>query len=86
MKTKRITMTNYDVWKTTPPDYWDIDEPEPEPMERRYIIMALRDMHRVLDAEELASVTDDDLFEWAREYKSACRPLTHSPAFAGLFD
>ena len=48
-------------------DDWGDDRPTREEMVARYTVAALKDMHRELDAEELASVTPEDIEAWALE-------------------
>ena len=53
-----------------PPEYADCDKPDdPRPtaeeMAARYTVAALKQMHSDLSAEELASVTPEELAEWA---------------------
>ena len=53
-----------------PPEYADWDKPDdPRPtaeeMAARYTVAALKQMHSDLSAEELASVTPEELAEWA---------------------
>ena len=49
-------------------DDWGDDRPTREEMVARlarYTVAAMKDMHRELDAEELASVTPEDIEVWA---------------------
>ena len=50
-----------------PPDTFDTGEylPSAAEMADKYTAAALREMHRELSAEELASVTPEELAEWA---------------------
>ena len=59
-----------------PPEYADWDKPDdPRPtaeeMAARYTVAALKQMHRELDAEDLASVTTENIAEWALEETAA---------------
>lgn len=64
-----IGYCSYQDPRLVPPDYWDEpdDRPTREEMVARYTVAALKDMHRELDAEELASVTPEDIEVWALE-------------------
>ena len=48
-------------------DDWGDDRPTREEMVARYTVAALKAMHRELDAEDLASVTQEDIEAWALE-------------------
>ena len=48
-------------------DDWGDDRPTREEMVERYTVAALKDLHRELDAEELASVTPEDIEVWTLE-------------------
>ena len=52
-----------------PPDYWDEsdDQQTREDVVRRYTVAALKAPHRELDAEDLASITPEDVEVWALE-------------------
>lgn len=64
-----IGYCSYQDPRLVPPDYWDEpdDRPTREEMVARYTVAALKDLHRELDAEELASVTPEDIEVWALE-------------------
>ena len=64
-----IGYCSYQDPRLVPPDYWDEpdDRPNREEMVARYTVAALKDLHRELDAEELASVTPEDIEVWALE-------------------
>ena len=64
-----IGYCSYQDPRLVPPDYWDEpdDRPTREEMVARYTVAALKDMHRELDAEDLASVTQEDIEAWALE-------------------
>ena len=51
------------------PDYWDEpdDRQTRDDVVRRYTVAALKALHRELDAEDLASVTPEDIEVWALE-------------------
>ena len=48
-------------------DDWGDDRPTREEMVARYKVAALKALHRELDAEDLASVTQEDIEAWALE-------------------
>ena len=48
-------------------DDWGDDRPTREEMVARYTVAALKALHRELDAEDLASVTPEDIEVWALE-------------------
>ena len=48
-------------------DDWGDDRPTREEMVARYTVAALKALHRELDAEDLASVTQEDIEVWALE-------------------
>ena len=48
-------------------DDWGDDRPTREEMVARYTVAALKALHRELDAEDLASVTQEDIEAWALE-------------------
>ena len=52
-----------------PPDYWNEpdDRPTREDIVGQYTVAALKAPHRELDAEDLASVTQEDIEAWALE-------------------
>ena len=64
-----IGYCSYQDPRLVPPDYWDEpdDRPTREEVARRYTVAALKAMHRELDAEDLASVTQEDIEAWALE-------------------
>ena len=64
-----IGYCSYQDPRLVPPDYWDEpdDRPTREEMVARYTVAALKDLHRELDAEEVASVTPEDIEVWALE-------------------
>ena len=64
-----IGYCSYQDPRLVPPDYWDEpdDRPTREEIVARYTVAALKAMHRELDAEELASVTPEDIEAWALE-------------------
>ena len=48
-------------------DDWGDDRPTREEMVARYTVAALKALHRELDAEDLASVTQEDIEAWSLE-------------------
>ena len=48
-------------------DDWDDDRQTREEVVRSYTVAALKALHRELDAEDLASVTPEDIEVWALE-------------------
>ena len=64
-----IGYCSYQDPRLVPPDYWDEpdDRPTREEMVARYTVAALKALHRELDAEDLASVTPEDIEVWALE-------------------
>ena len=64
-----IGYCSYQDPRLVPPDYWD--EPDDrltrEEIIEKYIVAALKALHRELDAEDLASVTQEDIEAWALE-------------------
>ena len=68
-----IGYSSYQDASFIPPDYWDDpdDRLTREEIIEMYTVAALKAMHRELDAEDLASVTTEDIAEWALEEASA---------------
>ena len=64
-----IGYCSYQDPRLVPPDYWDEpdDRQTREDVVRRYTVAALKALHRELDAENLASVTQEDIKVWALE-------------------
>ena len=64
-----IGYCSYQDPRLVPPDYWDEPDYRPtrEEVARRYTVAALKALHRELDAEDLASVTPEDIEVWALE-------------------
>lgn len=67
-----IGYSSYQDPRLVPPDYWDEldeldDQPTREEVVKQYTVAALKAMHRELDAEDLASVTPEDVEAWALE-------------------
>ena len=52
-------------------DDWGDNRLTREGMVERYTVAALKAMHRELDAEDLASVTTENIAEWALEEAAA---------------
>ena len=52
-------------------DDWGDNRLTREEMVERYTVAALKAMHRELDAEDLASVTPENIAEWALEEAAA---------------
>ena len=48
-------------------DDWGDDRPTREEVVTQYTVAALKALHRELDAEDLASVTQEDIEAWALE-------------------
>ncbi len=69
MKMYNIGYCSYQDPRLVPPDYWDEpdDRQTREDVVRRYTVAALKALHRELDAENLASVTQEDIEVWALE-------------------
>ena len=64
-----IGYCSYQDPRLVPPDYWEEpdDRPTREEMVKRYTVAALKALHRECDAEDLASVTPEDIEVWALE-------------------
>ena len=64
-----IGYCSYQDPRLVPPDYWDEpdDRQTRDEVVRRYTVAALKALHRELDAEDLASVTPEDIEVWALE-------------------
>ena len=64
-----IGYCSYQDPRLVPPDYWN--EPDNRPTKEdivgQYTVAALKALHRELDAEKLASVTQEDIKVWALE-------------------
>ena len=69
LKMYNIGYYSYQDPRLVPPDYWDEpdDRQTRDEVVRRYTVAALKALHRELDAEELASVTPEDIEVWALE-------------------
>ena len=69
MKMYNIGYCSYQDPRLVPPDYWE--EPDNrqtrEEVVKQYTVAALKALHRELDAENLASVTQEDIKVWALE-------------------
>lgn len=72
MKIYNIGYCSYQDPRLVPPDYWDEpdDRQTRDEVVRRYTVAALKALHRELDAEDLASVTPEDIEAWALEIAS----------------
>ncbi len=64
-----IGYCSYQDPSLVPPDYWNEpdDRPTREDIVGQYTVAALKALHRELDAENLASVTQEDIKVWALE-------------------
>ena len=64
-----IGYCSYQDSRLVPSDYWNEpdDRPTREDIVGQYTVAALKAMHRELDAENLASVTQEDIKVWALE-------------------
>lgn len=64
-----IGYCSYQDPRLVPPDYWNEpdDRPTREDIVRQYTVAALKALHRELDAENLASVTPEDIEVWTLE-------------------
>ena len=64
-----IGYCSYQDPRLVPPDYWDEpdDQQTREDVVRRYTVAALKALHRELDAEDLVSITQEDIEVWALE-------------------
>ena len=64
-----IGYCSYQDPRLVPPDYWNEpdDRPTREDIVGQYTVAALKALHRELDAEKLASVTQEDIKVWALE-------------------
>ena len=64
-----IGYCSYQDQRLVPPDYWNEpdDRPTREDIVGQYTVAALKALHRELDAENLASVTQEDINVWALE-------------------
>ena len=64
-----IGYCSYQDPRLVPHDYWDEpdDRQTREDVVRRYTVAALKALHRELDAENLASVMQEDIEVWALE-------------------
>ena len=64
-----IGYCSYQDPRLVPPDYWNEpdDRPTREDIVGQYTVAALKALHRELDAENLASVTQEDIEVWALE-------------------
>ena len=69
MKMYNIGYCSYQDPRLVPPDYWNEpdDRPTREDIVGQYTVAALKALHRELDAEKLASVTQEDIKVWALE-------------------
>ncbi len=69
MKMYNIGYCSYQDPRLVPPDYWNEpdDWPTREDIVGQYTVAALKALHRELDAENLASVTQEDIKVWALE-------------------
>ena len=68
-----IGYSSYQDARLIPADYWDDpdDRLTREEIIEMYTVAALKAMHRELDAEDLASVTTENIAEWALEEAAA---------------
>ena len=64
-----IGYCSYQDPRLVPPDYWEEpdDRQTREEVVKQYTVAALKALHRELDAEKLASVTQEDIKVWALE-------------------
>ena len=64
-----IRYCSYQDPRLVPPDYWEEpdDRQTREEVVKQYTVAALKALHRELDAENLASVTQEDIKVWALE-------------------
>ena len=64
-----IGYCSYQDPRLVPPDYWEEpdDRQTREEVVKQYTVAALKALHRELDAENLASVTQEDIKVWALE-------------------
>ena len=64
-----IGYCSYQDPRLIPPDYWEEpdDRQTREEVVKQYTVAALKALHRELDAENLASVTQEDIKVWALE-------------------
>ena len=62
-----IGYCSYQDPRLVPPDYWEEpdDRQTREEVVKQYTVAALKALHRELDAENLASVTQEDIKVWA---------------------
>ena len=69
MKMYNIGYCSYQDPRLVPPDYWEEpdDRQTREEVVKQYTVAALKALHRELDAENLASVTQEDIKVWALE-------------------
>ena len=69
MKMYNIGYCSYQDPRLVPPDYWEEpdDRQTREEVVKQYTVAALKALHRELDAEKLASVTQEDIKVWALE-------------------
>ena len=69
MKMYNIGYCSYQDPRLVPPDYWEEpdDRQTREEVVKQYTVAALKALHRELDAENLASVTQEDIEVWALE-------------------
>ena len=69
MKMYNIGYCSYRDPRLVPPDYWEEpdDRQTREEVVKQYTVAALKALHRELDAENLASVTQEDIEVWALE-------------------
>ena len=64
-----IGYCSYQDPRLVPPDYWEEpdDRQTREEVVKQYTVAALKALHRELDAENLASVMQEDIKVWALE-------------------
>ena len=64
-----IGYCSYQDPRLVPPDYWEEpdDRQTREEVVKQYTVAALKALHRESDAENLASVTQEDIKVWALE-------------------
>ena len=64
-----IGYCSYQDPRLVPSDYWNEpdDRPTREDIVGQYTVAALKALHRELDAEDLASITPEDVEVWALE-------------------
>ena len=69
MKMYNIGYCSYQDPRLVPPDYWEEpdDRQTREEVVKQYTVAALKALHRELDAENLASVTQEDIKVWVLE-------------------